>query len=698
MPINKYIESKSNALKQANHLSQNIEFSLQLDKFENDNLRLIGFCLRTLGAPTKELFKCDGGIQRILDFNDISYRSVAAPEDPQTTEYPVLIATKSDSKEPIALYRKNRVNYFYSASEQISIAAKDADFTLDEVAYEIYPSLPAFVRGPLDVLRFTFASETNALLAFILAYAVVTTFNLCIPLLTNFLVAKILPQQNASLLLETLAVVFLILSGAVLSLLFQTLMLLRLEVVSDLRLQTSVMDRLLRLPISFIRKYNTGDLVMRVDAISQLRQILGTGILSSILSVIFGFSYFILMFYYDRRLAFAALIFAGVSLASCIYLASKQVSYEAPLIEQQADLTNFSHQSLLGAPQIRSAGSEPFLYLRWMQKIGSIVYYQLNSNVFRDALQIFTLTIIPISSLWVFAVLSYQLLNTPSQFSANQMVIKFVSFNSAYIAFNATLASSATIVSDVLAKAIVLWNRAKPVVYANVETGYRPDTVRRELSGLFKFDNVNFKYPNSSNVLFDNLTFETLPGKHTAITGESGCGKTTLLRMLLGFEDIDGGQILIDNVPLQQISIRHYRKQLGVVMQNVNIGSQSIYEVVCGGLPFPDEKVWEALELAQVADEVAEFPMKLETGLSEGAQNISGGQRQRIGIARALIHRPKVLLLDEATSALDNLSQLNLTRVLEELQITRVTIAHRLSTIKDADRVITIKDKCAYTK
>jgi len=247
------------------------------------------------------------------------------------------------------------------------------------------------------------------------------------------------------------------------------------------------------------------------------------------------------------------------------------------------------------------------------------------------------------------------------------------------------------LIATVAGRASVLWQRAEPVMLAQVEQGYQPEALRHKLQGEFRLQGVAYAHPGSSEFLFQNLSFTIPAGKHTAITGPSGCGKTTLVRMLLGFVSAQSGELLVDGIPLTQLAIRSYRRQLGVVMQTARLNAGSIYDVVCGGVQRSEEEVWQSLERAAVAAEVKAMPMQLETLLSESGANISGGQVQRIAIARALITTPKVLIMDEATSALDNRSQKVITTTIQEMGITRISIAHRLATILQADQIVVLE-------
>jgi len=679
------------ALLAARNLEGQLLFAQPPEPNQDLELQLLGFCLRQLGQRQLHLEPLpDASITELLDYNDIHHRKVDAPRNPVKEEFPLLIVFEAKGLHPLALYRQGGCNWCYCPRRQQHWKAQP-ELELAEHAYEIYLSLPATVPGPLSLLSYTFSTEYAALLALLITSAVVMLFNLSIPMLTNLLVGRILPQSDQQLLLQGLMAVVLVVIGSVATQFLQNLMMLRLESVADLRLQTAVWDRLMRLPMAFISQFTTGDLSSRVNAITQLRQLLGSGVLSTLLSSLFALSYFVLMFTYDSELALWATAFTGLSMGCLLWITLRSIRLQMPLLESGAEITNFSLQAVMGMPQIRSAGAEPFVLLRWLQEVNRYALLQLRNNIYSDALEQYGTLITPLASLVLFAVVTNRMLHSQNSAELSQIVVAFISFNAAFSSFNGAVTGAVNLIATVAGQASVLWRRAEPVMLAQVEQGYQPEALRHRLQGEFRLQRIAYAHPGSSEPLFQNLSLTIPAGQHTAITGPSGCGKTTLVRMLLGFVSAQSGELLVDGIPLAQLAIRSYRRQLGVVMQTARLNAGSIYDVICGGVQRSEDEVWQALERAAVAAEVKAMPMQLETLLSESGGNISGGQVQRIAIARALITTPKVLIMDEATSALDNRSQKVITKTIEELGITRISIAHRLATIQQADQIVVLE-------
>jgi ATP-binding cassette subfamily B protein len=353
-------------------------------------------------------------------------------------------------------------------------------------------------------------------------------------------------------------------------------------------------------------------------------------------------------------------------------------------------------------PQIRVSGSEPFVFEQWIRDVVRLGGVMRRGEAVNNSLEILARALSPLGQVVVFAVLVMMLdqakaapdvpaaQGSLATIGANQLVASFVAFQAAYLSFNSQLSSLAVQVASSVARLAVLWQRSTVVMYATPEPGQGGAAKTLELVGTINVQNLQVRYPDAPQPLLRNLNLCIPQGQYTAITGPSGCGKSTLLRCLLRLMDPEAGVINVDGVDLRELAVRHYRRQLGVVLQNAPLPTGSIYEVVRAGRAYSRDEVWEALAQAAVAADVERMPMRLETIISEGAMGISGGQRQRLALARALLGRPKILLLDEATSALDAPTQAAVTRTLETLPITRLAIAHRLSTIESADQIAVI--------
>ena len=211
------------------------------------------------------------------------------------------------------------------------------------------------------------------------------------------------------------------------------------------------------------------------------------------------------------------------------------------------------------------------------------------------------------------------------------------------------------------------------------------------LSGGIELNNVSFRYSENMPLVLDDLSLKIRPGQYVAIVGKTGCGKSTLMRLLLGFEHPKKGAIYYDGRDLEKIELRSLRRRIGVVIQNGKLFQGDIYSNIVISAPWlTRQDAWDAAELAGIADDIRSMPMGMDTIITEGAGGISGGQRQRLMIARAIAPKPKILMFDEATSALDNITQKKISESLDSLKCTRIVIAHRLSTIKQCDRIIVL--------
>lgn len=213
------------------------------------------------------------------------------------------------------------------------------------------------------------------------------------------------------------------------------------------------------------------------------------------------------------------------------------------------------------------------------------------------------------------------------------------------------------------------------------------------VEGNISFNNVSFSYDSEEDSVLSNVNINIESGKTVALVGPSGAGKTTLCHLIPRFYEIDGGEILVDGVNIQDVKLESLRKSIGIVQQDVFLFTGSIRENILYGSPEAgDDDIVRAAKKASIHDFIMSLPNAYDTFIGEKGVMLSGGQKQRISIARLFLKNPPILILDEATSALDNETEIIIQESLEELARGRTTlvIAHRLSTIKNADEILVL--------
>lgn len=266
----------------------------------------------------------------------------------------------------------------------------------------------------------------------------------------------------------------------------------------------------------------------------------------------------------------------------------------------------------------------------------------------------------------------------------------FLAFLAAFGTVNGALMSLSSTALGLLS-IVPFYERGKPILEALPEVNVdRQDP--GPLSGQIELNNVWFRYSENDPWVLKGITLRILPGMFVAIVGPSGQGKSTLMRLLLGFEEPDSGAIYYDGKNLETLDLRAVRRQIGTVLQHGMVTQGTIFSNIAGSANLSLDDAWEAARMAGLAQDIEEMPMGMNTMVPDGGGTLSGGQRQRLLIARALVRKPRILLFDEATSALDNETQAKVMQSISELKATRVVIAHRLSTVMEADLIVVLNE------
>lgn len=504
------------------------------------------------------------------------------------------------------------------------------------------------------------------------------------PALTQLIMQTIVPEGNEGLLISigvSLAVVALL--AGVFSIM-QQLAVSRVTQLGQLRVQSAVWDRTLRMPASFFRGYSSGDLMYRVMAATEASQIVSPSMIAQVLAAAFSVTSFVLMIYYSWQLSIVVAVILIATLIMLVYMVKAMRGMIKSAVSSNRIATSWIVQMLTGISKIRVAGAEDRLVAAHQDRIRGLVNYDARQTLVSARLDSFFIAVGALFPAMTFAVI-YYFVWSPSGSEISPAT--YMAFTAAYGTVFGTVSALASIITPLATSGPVI-KLADPILKGTPEPQQNKHDPGK-INGEIEFRNVRFRYSDTTPVVLDGISFTIAAGEFVAIVGPSGAGKSSIVRLLLGFEQPTDGQILIDHRDLKDIDLHAMRARMGVVIQNAQLMHASILDNILAGWPLPEEAAWQAAEAVALADDIDAMPMGMRTLVDNSI--VAGGQAQRILLARALVRKPSVVLLDEATSALDNESQAVVTSSLEKLGCTRVVVAHRLSTIKHADRILVVE-------
>ena len=447
----------------------------------------------------------------------------------------------------------------------------------------------------------------------------------------------------------------------------------------NVQVQAAVMARLLLLPPRFFVEHQPGELTNRAMAVTQLVQLLMKVVFTTGLSSVLSLVYIVQIASFAPQLTIPALFVLVVNAIVTTVATLANMRYDQKQLESTAGLSGTLVSLLSGISKIKLAGAERRAFTRWAQD-----YAQVAKSIYDRPLLLKASSVITTATGLAGTILIYFLA------SATQVsVADYMAFNVAYGMVTGAIMALAGIGTQIAAIQPTM-KLVEPVLKCQPEAREGDHPVE-DVTGAIELTDVTFRYSEDGPAIVEDLSLSIHPGDYVAIVGRTGCGKSTLVRLLLGFEEPELGTICYDGRDLDTLDKRSLRRHIGVVLQTGRLVSGNIFQNITLSAPYLTmDEAWEAAELAGIADDIRAMPMGMFTRISEGSGSISGGQRQRLLIARAVAAKPKLLIFDEATSALDNITQRQVSDALGALDCTRVVVAHRLSTIRNCDRVLVL--------
>lgn len=447
----------------------------------------------------------------------------------------------------------------------------------------------------------------------------------------------------------------------------------------------NVFAHLLKLPLDFFEKRHLGDITSRMSSVQAIQKTLTTSFVEALIDGLMAVVTLGLMLFYSWKLALATL------LAVMLYVAIRAVAFRPVRDRTEQELIAGARQqshlleSLRGMQSVKIAGQES----QRRSAYDNLMTETVNQDVrlarmglgFNSASQL-VFGVERIAVIWLGAVLALQ-----NMFSVGMLI--------AYLAYKDQFAQRMGALIDKWIEFRMLrlhGERLADIVLTPPEDGLDKAEAVPPVDTRIEVENLSFRYADSEPWVLKDCSFTVEPGESVAVIGASGCGKTTLIKLLLGLLPPTAGNISVGGHDLHKIGPRNVRAIVGAVMQDDQLFAGSIADNIGFFDPdFDQVRIEAAARLAAVHEEIAVMPMGYHSLIGDMGSSLSGGQKQRIILARALYRAPQLLFLDEATSHLDVTKERLVNDAVKALRLTKIIVAHRPDTIASADRVLVME-------
>ena len=619
----------------------------------------------------------------VLGHFGIEYHKIALTDE-YVNEYssPLLIYTLVEEIPIILFPTKNNQYYYihYGTGKKVYIdAAMIHGLELDAISF--YRPIPSKGISVKEYAKYIGKSIRPLDIIFLVLFAAAASgVGLLLPWLTQKLTGDVVVSKSVEMFITISIYVVATATGLLIVKAIQSYFNSRIMLKIQKSVQEATMMKVLHLPATFFKKYNTGELSARFASVNSLASMILNGVFMSLISTVMSLAYLFQIIGFAPVLVPVVIIILLATSTFSIFISLVQKKYTSKSLELTSKESGMTYEMINGIQKIRLSGSEKRVFAKWANAYSKSAQVRYHPPIILRISTAISLLITLLGNIAIYYVAARNNIDVGS----------YMAFVTGYGTLSAAFASVTSMVG-VITSIKPTYDMARPILEAEAETSQNKLVIEK-IKGDIKFENVCFKYIENGPLILNNLSLEIHEGEYVAIVGQTGCGKSTLIRVLLGFEEPLSGRVLVDGHDVKEVDPSSLRRKIGTVMQNGTLFHADIFSnIIISNPSLGEEDAWVAAEIANIADDIREMPMGMHTVISEGQGGISGGQKQRIMIARAIVHHPKILIFDEATSALDNKTQKSITESINKLNCTRIVIAHRLSTIKSADRIIMLE-------
>lgn len=567
----------------------------------------------------------------------------------------------------------------YETGKRIRITSKTADL-LEESAFCFYKPFPLRKINLVDISKYIMSTLNKADIIYIVVISlIVQVIGMISPFVSRLLYGAVIPVGKVSLLFPFATLLIGMTLSQTLIRITSALVSARLGMKMNVSIQAAAMNRIMSLPANFFSKYGSGDLSSRVEGVQTVSAMISQMFFGTGLSTLCSFVYVFQMNQYAPQLVIPGIAFIIVQLILNVLGTFMLLKIKRRNIKTKIKLKSLIFSLFSGVQKIKLSGAERRAFAKWAHTYKESADTDYNPPAFIKVLPMISTVVSMASTIVLFFIAG----------TTNVQMADFVGFNAAFAAVSGAIMALAPLFTKFSEMKPVL-EVIQPILDAEPEISENKK-ILTDLSGAIELNHVSFKYNENGPLILDDISLKIKPGQYLAIVGKTGCGKSTLMRLLLGFETTKNGAVYYDGQDIKSLDLKSLRRHIGAVMQNGKLFQGDIFSNIVISAPWLTlDDAWEAASLARIDQDIKDMPMGMHTIISEGSGGVSGGQKQRLMIARAIAPKPNILMFDEATSALDNITQKQISESLDSLKSTRIVIAHRLSTIKNCDRIIVL--------
>lgn len=544
-----------------------------------------------------------------------------------------------------------------------------------------------FKKKKSSIKRFDFLKmgliDRKIVIIVIIMSIIVQLFTLFTPWITKYIIDDVIAKKvNSEIsLLIFGSVVFVIAYGILSFIRMKFIIFFEKKYVSSLK--KIIVEKVFKLPLKFFDVRSGGDMVSRINSIDSLQQILTNVVTSIFIDFTTVIIVAIVMFRNSTILSFTTYSLGVVLCAFLMFFLKSVDKRNVDSIVKREKAQSYLIESFSNVSIMKTLGVSQAITNKWNE------YYdrQIHSEFKRENLLGFYQSFM----------LSYRMIPTFIILFVGSFLINKNAMTVGEMMESAALANLFLNPLSVIIQNMFDFQYSSTIIDRLAEITYEDEEIfiGEEIKDFksLEFKKVSFSYShNNYEKTVEDISFELKKGEMISFVGKTGCGKTTIVKLILSLYSPDIGEIYINSKSIKECNLKTYRQFFGTVLQDELFFNDTLRNNVDLTKTHSDEEIEEAINLACLDDDVDDMPFKLNTHIGDNGCNLSGGQRQRLAIARVLINKPQIIILDEGTSQLDVITERKILSRLKNKGISLITITHRLSTISESDRIYFIKE------